>query len=116
MRRYRNAGWRRQASRELSEAYARWQQHGNTTCYLQRLNEILKRAALYQYPGEMPAGLSGAAWSRFLDAHWRSPPEQSFDSLGLADFAYRPDPRDADIEALHRLGSRWLKESREAPC
>ena len=116
VRRYRHNGWRRRAARELEEAYARWQQQGDTPRYLQQLNEILKRAALYQYPREMTAGLSGAAWSHFLDAHWRSPPERSFDSLGLADLVYRPDPRDADIETLHRLGTRWLKESREAAC
>ena len=116
VRRYRRNGWRRQAARELSAAYDRWQRQGDTERYLQQLNETLKRAAVYRYSGEQAAGLSGAAWSRFLDAHWRRPPEQSFDSTGFAVLVYRPDPGDADVETLHRLGTRWLKESREVPC
>jgi hypothetical protein len=114
VRRHRDNGWRRQAADELGQAYSQWQRQGDPRRYLQQLNEILKRAALHQYPGELIAGLSGAAWSRFLDAHWQRPPQQGFDSLGLADLVYRPDSHHADIETLHRLGTRWLNESRRS--
>jgi hypothetical protein len=116
LRRHRANAWRRQARSALNVAYRQYRLSEDEIAYLQEMNEILKRAALQQFPREEVARLSGSNWEAFLDAQWRKVPDTAFTRLEFADCAYRPGPGGVDIEALHRLGRRWVKQLRVAPC
>lgn len=80
------------------------------------LPDLLKRAALSAWPREQVAGLSGAAWHRFLD-----------DSAGLNQFAGRLGPQldilayggmdltDAESQRLRSAARDWLRQHRRDP-
>jgi hypothetical protein len=115
VKRYRGNAWRRQAYRELDRTYRDWQSHGDDSLFLQQLSEILKRAAIRGEARDV-AALCGARWSQYLDERWRSAPARGFTALDFGEAAYRPDATGAEIEELHRLGQRWLREFRGAAC
>lgn len=114
--RYRANRWRRQARSALNGIYRRWRRDGDDILYLQAANEILKRAALKQFPREQVAPLSGPAWEAFLDSHWRRDHGLSFARLEISTRAYRGDTAGVDIESVNRAGCRWIKQLRGARC
>ena len=114
--RHRANAWRRQAVRELNNALLRWQEQPDTIACLQHISATLKRTALRQFPNYDVARLNGEDWAAFLDRQWRKRPEQSFSSLGFAEQAYRPQPADVDMKALHALSLRWLRQLEAQPC
>ena len=114
--RYRANRWRRQARYALNASYRRWRLDGDDGAYLHAANEILKRAALKQFPREQVARLSGTAWEAFLDSQWRREPDTSFSSLEFSTRAYRRDPAGFDVASVDRAGRRWLKQLRGPEC
>ena len=115
VRRYRGNAWRRQAHRELDQAYRNWQSHGDDSKFLQQLSEILKRAAIRGTAQDV-AALCGARWSRYLDERWEHTPARGFTALDFGEAVYRPDVAGTEIKELYGLGQRWLRQLREAPC
>ena len=113
--RYRRNAWRRQASSELERAYREWQSHGDGGLFLQQLSEILKRAAIRGAADDV-AGLCGSRWNYYLDERWKHSPARGFAALNFGESIYRPDATGAEVEELHGLGQRWLREFREAVC
>ena len=115
-RRHRANAWRREALAALEAAHREWQNNGDTAAFIHRVNAVLKRAALRQFPNYDVARLSGADWEAFLDRQWRSKPERGFAALAFAERAYSPAPGDLDIDALKLLGRRWLRQLEAEPC
>lgn len=114
--------WQRQRYRKagveaLKENLAAFEQHQQPDKFLINFSTILKRVALSNYPREAVASLTGEAWVDFLD---KTAGESSF-SMGvgqiLIDGPYQ-QPGDtpqgsnklsSDIQALHRLGIKWIR-------
>lgn len=116
LRRYRANAWRRQARSAMDNAFHEWREAGDTRAYLQAVNEILKRAALRQFPREQVARLNGAGWEAFLDAQWRNQEVEGFSRLQFSRLVYQPAPGDVDVQALHRLARQWIANARGATC
>ena len=115
-RRHRANAWRREALAALETAHREWQADGDTAVFLHRVNAVLKRAALRQFPNYDVARLSGAQWEAFLDRQWRKRPVADFATLSFAERAYSPAPGELDIDALATLGRRWLTQLETEPC
>lgn len=104
--RHRHDAYRRAALRELAALPAPLDARG-----AQALSAILKRAALVAFPRTEVAGLTGAAWLRFLDKTGRM---QAFES-GLA----APLPQialgasvPADDGAIRHAARDWIRRHR----
>ena len=116
LRHHRRNAWRRQAQRELEQAFSDWRDHGSDSGYQHQLSAILKRAAISQAPSGEVAGLTGERWNEYLDAHWKTPPERGFAALEFADRLYRPESNGSGVQELHELGIRWLRQLRGQTC
>ena len=115
VKRHRGNAWRRQACCELDRALEDWQLHGDDCRFLQELSEILKCVAMRTSSRDV-AALSGARWNQYLDERWQSAPARGFTALDFGEAVYRPSASGADVEELHGLGQRWLRQFREAAC
>ena len=121
-RQHRRQAHRRAARHTLEAHFRQWQASGDSGGYVRALNAVLKRAAMVGCGREAVAHLSGAEWQAFLDARWRRPPPLPFREALPPQAPYLPPapPSSAqppmNIEQLHQLAKRWLREYQEAPC
>ena len=110
---WRRNSYRRQALAELSAIRA-----GGDASSLQQVPELLKRTALSAWPRQQVAGLSGAAWHRFLDdaagmQRFRGNAGEILDRLAYAGRGDRlPDSSEAAL--LLDAAEAWLKQHRLA--
>ena len=103
---------------ELDRFYADYQSSiykssnpGDTTrielVFINKLNSVLRRVALSQYPDVGVAGLSGQAWILFLDS---CDPGKGFpDDIAFALSSGRFSQRcEVDVEQLNVLARKWI--------
>lgn len=95
------------ANDELQKLKDLYLKDKDTRKLAQALNEWLKRVALFAYPDQQLAGLTGQAWLEFLDAcagmtHFTEGPGQVF-SQAIYDSRSR-----LDASQLLELCERWL--------
>ena len=114
LRRQRRA-YRRRGELELEQLFAHWQAGGDTRAFLQALNSLLKRIALYSFPGIEVAAMNGVRWTRFLDHNCAAGAGHSFSDGPLESGPYAPAVDAVDVEALHRSSLIWLREHQERP-
>jgi hypothetical protein len=77
---------------------------------LGRISLLLRRLALSRYPRERVAGLTGAAWLRFLDESGGNGQFANGPGRVLAAAPYqRAIPRDMDIEGFSTLVRAWVE-------
>lgn len=110
--------YRRQALTKLDNAYRAYLETENTAEYLQSLNRLLRRALLSAWlapENQRLTTLSGEDWLTFLDASMPGEANNFSEGVGRALLAgpYQPQPQ-ADVEALHKLGQKWLKRHRRS--
>jgi hypothetical protein len=87
---------------------------------LQRIQEVLKRAALVAYPRQTVASLTGEEWLRFLDAGYGGQGFTQGPGRLLPEIAYGPtEPLQAlseiDRSELLALAKKWVKHHRATP-
>ena len=111
-RRQRRA-YRRAGQQELELLYEQWQASGDTGDFLQQLNEVLKRTALYSYPGIEIAALSGASWTAFLDRDWDSSNPHQFSGGPLESAPYSGQFQSVDVNHLLQSSLLWLQDHRD---
>jgi hypothetical protein len=109
--RWQRNAYRRSGERELEQLFAAWQVSSDNRHFLQQLNALLKRAALYSFPGADVAAMSGARWTGFLDKQLGDTGEDGFSGGPLESGPYAPTV-DADVATLYSAGLRWLREHR----
>ena len=103
-RRHRHAtAWRRAALAELAALAPGLRE--SEPASLERLETLLRRAALVTHRRDEAAPLTGEAWARFLSATGGD-----FGKLGpaLAEAPYRPDPR-CDGPAALDAARHWIR-------
>jgi hypothetical protein len=98
----------RSALRELDAMAATHARDGDATQLVAGVSQLLRRYAQQRFPLEPVAGLSGADWLEFLDAHGGG---AAFRSGTGAVLAWRPYARAGmlDDAALVALVRCWLK-------
>lgn len=69
LRRYRARGAARAAKRELQRLQDDFKTAGDVAAFSRGLSRLLRRFAIARYPRRQVAGLAGADWLDFLDAH-----------------------------------------------
>jgi hypothetical protein len=110
-RRWRDNRYRREALAELSSIRA-----SASTGYLERVPELLKRAALSVWPREEVAALTGPDWHRFLDRtagldRFCSGAGETLDQLAYSDSGSAAKALDArQSSALLDASELWLKK------
>jgi hypothetical protein len=112
-RTWRRNGYRRAALMELDAIERRWRAAPSVGNPVAEMQVLLKRCALAAYPRDTVAGLSGPAWSTFLDARLNS--STFTDCFGelLAKGSYQLSPvSPADVDALLQACRRWIKGHR----
>lgn len=82
----------------------------NNADFATRLNQLLRRVALANYPSQEVASLNGDNWLKFLDAHISKGGFLSANGQNLLLAAYA---REAVLEreVLVRLTKRWIREN-----
>lgn len=75
------------------------------------ISQLLRAAALARFPQHTAAGLHGADWIAFLDAHDRTPGR--FAALGgaLTEMPYRAPRAGDDVAPLRAAARSWLREA-----
>jgi hypothetical protein len=114
-RRWRANAYRRAALAELTLIGKASQAEPITGNPVAEMQTLLKRCALAAYPREIVAGLSGAAWSAFLDDRLASDNHVFRDRLGaiLARGSYQQSPTSVDDSAAVLSACRhWIKHHR----
>jgi len=112
-RTWRMNAYRRAALAELDIIEQHWRAAPAAGNPVAEMQVLLKRCALAAYPRDIVAGLSGRAWSTFLDARLNS--NCFTDRFGalLARGSYQQSPASpADIDALLQVCRRWIKRHR----
>ena len=99
---------RRQALRELAMIHEDFLRHRDHPRLAMELNLLLKRVALASAAHAQPAGLTGSAWLRFLDANGGGGAFASGAGAVLAQGPYRRSLR-CDAPALRQLAERWIR-------
>jgi len=110
-------GWRRlrrwyrnRYRREALQLLAGLAAQAAPEALLPELNRLLKLAALAAHPREQVAGLTGRAWTGFLNGCCPDPPFSADQCALLAVDAYRHrDPDAATARALLDASDRWLR-------
>ena len=104
------------AVREL-DTLARAHAHTSDSVELARgISRVLRRYALWRFPQDRVAGLSGAAWLQFLDARGGHGAFTSGAGSVLGDLPYRPAATgaalsDRETEVLVALARQWLRNN-----
>lgn len=98
----------RAALRELSRLAADHARDGDATRFVSGLSGLLRRYALGRFPEAGVAGLAGADWLAFLDAHGSG---ATFSEGAGAVLAWRPYRAQGEVDeaALIILVRRWLE-------
>jgi hypothetical protein len=106
--------WRRRhvarALTQLRQAITRYAADGDAVLLGSRLAGILRQHAVHRFPDDGVAGLSGAAWLRFLDNHGGAGEFEHGSGRVLDDWPYRTNVT-ADADDVVRLQSTvraWL--------
>jgi hypothetical protein len=114
--RYQRGAYRRAGVAELEQLLANWRTSSDTGAFLQQLNALLKRVALYSFPGADVAAMNGAGWTAFLDQQWREArskrPENLFSGGPLEYGPYVATLDDVDVQTLNQSSLLWLREHR----
>jgi hypothetical protein len=93
--------YRREAIRELALARP------------EHLSELLKRTALFAWPREEVAALSGEDWLKFLGDSAQSAPFASAPANRIEDLALNPVPLSREDEAtLRNAAQTWIQRHR----
>ena len=114
VRRHRRGRPLRAALRKL-DIVARTCAHTHDAVELARgIGAVLRRYARWRFPEAPTAGLSGAAWLDFLDAHGGQGEFVSGAGAVLDTLPYRPATAtpaltDSETQALLELARRWLR-------
>lgn len=106
--RHRHDAYRREALRELAALPAPLDASG-----AQALSAILKRTALVAFPRSDVAGLTGAAWLRFLDTTGRMQAFERGPAAPLPQIALGASV-DADERAIRTAAHDWIRRHRAA--
>jgi hypothetical protein len=105
------------AIQELDRVYAAYQneaggadpEHANAARlrFLNEVNSVLRRVALWHYPNSRAASLSGRAWVDFIQEKGESSrmTEEIANALAEGRFQTRCD---IDVEQLHKFGEHWI--------
>ena len=110
--RYRRKAYRREALRKLQDLETAFRAGCDPQEHLLQLNALLKSVALAAYPRREVAPSHGQAWCDFLNA--ALPGSEKFDPAFATD-AYRAEPPDIDMAALHRAAQTWISTHRAPP-
>jgi hypothetical protein len=103
--------YRREGLKQLEALRAKHEADRNDAVYLAGYSELLKRVALTHFPRNKVASLTGEAWVQFLDRAANTDEFRMGPGQALINGNYAPDP-EVDVEALHRLGTFWIKNHR----
>lgn len=95
----------------LAELAALSRTIGASNVCLPCMAALLKRYALYCYPDDGVATMTGEAWLRFLDDHGGQGGFTRGPGQVLGGALFGPGP-DADLEAIERLARRWIRKNR----
>ena len=106
--------YRQEAIQQLTLAWQSYLQNHDSQSYLLQLTQLLKRAALTAYPRLNINNLRNEQWLALLDD---SLPDRNFHFLQdigrqLLALPYQPPSAEIDLEPLHQLCIRWLREHR----
>jgi hypothetical protein len=108
----------RAAARAAEAELARLRALGNTADgadeSLRGLSRLLRRYALVVYPREQVAGLSGADWLNFLDAHGGDGGFAAGPGRVLAQAPYQPPcqpPAQTELGSLFDLVGDWIRRN-----
>jgi len=112
MRRRRRRAAARQALDELARLRADLAAHDNPGDFVRGLSRLLRRFALVRFPRRRVAGLTGAAWLEFLDAHGGGGRFSVGPGRLLAEAPYR-SPAELPAEQLATLVEGWILHNRE---
>ncbi len=96
------------ALHELDTLSAAFGRDGDAVALARGLSRLLRRYALWRFPDSGAAGLTGADWLRFLDAHGGDGAFAGGVGAVLESLPYRARG-EADGEALVALAGRWLR-------
>jgi hypothetical protein len=111
IRRYRSNGYRRDALKGLALIEARFASQPELA--VRALPALVKRTALYVFPRQEVAALSGSDWLRFLDSHYADGPFVSGAGALLPEIAYRSRRLSSDEFArLIQVLRRWIRTHR----
>lgn len=102
----------RLALAELSRLRADLEAHGNSGGFVRGLSRLLRRFALVRFPQRRVAGLTGAAWLEFLDAHGGDGRFSEGPGRLLSEAPYR-SPMELPAEELAKLVEGWILHNRE---
>lgn len=110
--RWQRNAYRRSGERELNQLFASWQVSSDNREFMQELNALLKRTALYSFPGLDVAALNGARWTGFLDQHRDDNEHGGFSGGPLESGPYAPTAEGIDVAALYSASLHWLRKHR----
>ena len=108
-RRRQSSRYRRSGLLQLKQLLEEHQQDPQQ--YLTRFSELIKRISLVSFPREQVASLSGEEWVAFLDRTGRTDEFSLGHGQVLMYGAYEKDSQ-VEVQALHELGIKWIKEHR----
>jgi hypothetical protein len=92
-----------------------FKQKRNIVSSCARVSELLKRVALFYYPREKVAALSGDAWVQFLNETSQKLDFQKV-SNELVVYPYKPPTAaSTDLHLFFSLSREWIKQRRQ-PC
>ena len=106
---------KREALAALEQIETDWRSHQDGSRLAAELSALLRRVAISLYPGTDVAGMTGAAWLRWLDEKLGGHDFEKGAGRLLLEAGYRPGVDIDDPDALIALTRRWLeKVTREA--
>ena len=95
----------------LESYYTDFRNRGSQQQFAREISELLRRAALYRFPKESVAQLSGDAWLQFLDSKAGHSRFSKGAGKILVDAPYRRQLAAVDTAALHALTRDWLRRN-----
>ncbi len=112
VRRRRRRAAARLALDELARLRADLKTQGNPGDFVRGLSRLLRRFALVRFPRRRVAGLTGAAWLEFLDAHGGDGRFSAHPGRLLAEAPYR-SPAELPADEISDLVEKWIQRNRE---
>jgi hypothetical protein len=113
-RRWRRRAPARAALRELAALRADLARDADAGAFVRGLSRLLRRYALTRFPRDRVAGLTGADWLAFLDAHGGAGRFGAGPGRLLAEAPYRPAP-ELPAAVLAELAADWIRHNRDVP-